>query len=300
MYLVFGSPHDPCCTGVLASLQTSGRYARIIENPFAHPARCSWRLDGPTPSSEWAFGDESAEDIEGVLVRSGAWIDPTGWQPDDFAYVHAETHAALLAWLTSLPCPVINRPVAASWYRPQVPLVAWRPALRRAGLDTPTTLITNSGPSIRTFRDRLAGDGAAGAVYAPLTSEARYLVSTDAEWSGLAAFAERAPISLTYPHGDPVLACVIGQTVVWNGDPPADARALEQPLTRFAREASLQCVEIAMAPTTEGPRVVEVEPQPRTDHFSPDAQQLIVAALTRALTSAPAVPVSGPPAEVHP
>ena len=299
MYLVFGSPHDPCCAGVLSRLHASGRAARVIENPVASPARCTWRLDGPTPESQWAFGTDSAADIEGVLVRGGAWIDPAGWQPDDFTYMQAETHAALLAWLSSLPCPVVNRPTAASWYRPQLPLAAWRPALHRAGLDTPATLVTNRPESIYAFRDRLATDGVEGAVYAPLTSESQYLVGTNVEWTGLAALAPRAPICLTYPHGHTDLTCVVGDVVVWNSDPPEDASALELSFRRFAREAGLVFVEVAIAPTAHGPTIVSIEPHPQIDRFTICAQELIIAALTRELTSASNGLAVGPLAEAR-
>jgi hypothetical protein len=64
------------------------------------------------------------EEIEGVLIR---WPSVFGKElhhilAEDREYVAAEMTAFLRAWLTSLPCPVLNRPSAASLLGP-----AWRP-----------------------------------------------------------------------------------------------------------------------------------------------------------------------------
>jgi len=87
--------------------------------------------------------------------------------------------AALLAWLWSLPCPVINRYPSALWYRPQMPLLAWQRLLRSCGIPTMETLVTNVESEARDFRRHLARNGVAGAVYGPLTSNARYLLGGD-------------------------------------------------------------------------------------------------------------------------
>ena len=87
----------------------------------------------------------------GVLVRSTGWLDPTGWAPADHAYMQSETQAALLACLTGLSCPVINRASASLWYRPRNPLLGWLPLLRRCGLPAPETILTDD-PA--TFQDR--------------------------------------------------------------------------------------------------------------------------------------------------
>src|SRR5437764_172377 len=58
--------------------------------------------------------------LRGVLVRGRSEpISSDGWEPGDLAYIREEIQAALLAWLQSLPCPVINRFTADLWFRPQ-------------------------------------------------------------------------------------------------------------------------------------------------------------------------------------
>ena len=118
MHLLLGDPQDPCCSSVRTVLEARSYPTQIIANPLAQPGRFSWWLDKGHSFSQLAWDEEPAlrdEDITGVLVRSNGWIDPIGWQPDDLAYMQAETQAALLAWLWSLACPVVNRYPPAIW-----------------------------------------------------------------------------------------------------------------------------------------------------------------------------------------
>jgi hypothetical protein len=218
-------------------------------------------------------------------VRSTGWIDPIGWQPDDLAYMQAETQAALLAWLWSLACPVVNRYPSAIWYRPQVPLLSWQRLLRRCGLPTMETLVTNVEQEARAFGQRLALEGVAGAVYGPLTSDVRYLVTSDEDWSGLAAMQRCAPICLAYPYGAAQLVCVVGEQVVWEGEPSQETAHLEMALRRFATAAGLTLVELAFAPTSEGICVIAVEPHPHFEHFGEAARQQIVDGIVHLLTA---------------
>ena len=288
MHLLLGYPGDPCCLGVRAALEARDHPARIVANPLAHPSHFVWRLDNERSASRLLWGEEPPvldEHITGVLVRSTGWIDPTGWRPDDLAYVQAETQAALLGWLWSLACPVINRYPPAMWYRVTAPLLSWQPLLRRCGLPTVETLITNAEEEARAFGQRLAREGVPGTVYGPLTSEARYLVSGDEEWSGLAAMQGFAPVCLTPPHGETRSVCVVGERVIWEGEPSSEVAMLEPALRRFARTAGLDFVELALAPTSNGVCTVAVEPYPRFERFGETARQQIVEGIVWLLTA---------------
>ena len=287
MFLLVGSADDPCCKRVNIALQAHGCATRIVENPLAHPARFSWRLNGERSASELVWDQAQAldEPIEGVLVRGAGWVDPAGWQAGDLAYMQAETQAALLAWLWSLSCVVVNRYTAALWYRSQLPVASWRPLLRRCGLSTPTTVVTNVDDEARAFGRHLAANGVPGAVYAPLTSDAQYLVGNADDWAGLTAMQRRAPVCLTCPHEQPRLLCVVGDRIVWDGAPPPEAAMLEPALSRFAAEAGLLFVEVAIAATAEGLRVVDINHHPRLDRFGVVAQEQIAGALATLLTA---------------
>jgi hypothetical protein len=86
----------------------------IIRNPFADPTFFSWRLDNEQSTSRLSWtGEEplTGDRISGVFVRGPAWIDAAGWQPDDLAYMLAETQAAfvggcgawIVRWSTAIP-----------------------------------------------------------------------------------------------------------------------------------------------------------------------------------------------------
>ena len=287
MHLLLGHSWDSCCAGVFARLEARGLAARIVPAPLTPPARLVWRLDAAGLASRLNWDDQEAE-LAGVLVRGTGWLDPAGWDPADHAYMQAEMLAATLAWLTGLPCPVVNRPSAALWYRGRASLMTWRTLLRRCGLPVPEQLVTNDPAEARSFGHRLAALGVAGAVYTPLTGEAGYLVATDAGWQGLAALQARAPVCLSEPHGAPRPACIIGGQIVWDCDPPPEARALEPRLRRLAAEAGLDFLEVAVAPLRRGLAVVRVDAMPMLEHFAPPAQNRILDALTALLAPATA------------
>ena len=250
----------------------------VVASPLAPPARFAWRLDDDGVTSRLEHGDDRSE-IDGVLVRGTAWLDPTGWAPEDHAYMQAEMLAATLAWLAGLPCPVINRPSAALWYRGRASLLTWRPILRRCGLRVPEQVLTNDPAAARAFGHRLEGDGLAGAVYSPLTSDANYLVATDAAWQSLADLQEQAPVCVIEPHGATLPACIVGGKVLWDHEPTPETRALEARLIHLAASTGLDFLEIVTAPLRSGPGVVMVEPMPVLEHFTAATQGRILDAL---------------------
>jgi hypothetical protein len=112
VHLLLGDSGDPFRLSVCAALEARSCPTRIVSNPLVHPSRLAWRLDNAQSASQLAWEEEPAipdDQIAGVLLRNTGWIDPAGWEPDDLAYMHAETQAALLAWLWSLTCPVVDR-----------------------------------------------------------------------------------------------------------------------------------------------------------------------------------------------
>jgi hypothetical protein len=289
VHLVVGQAGDTCCEGVLARLASRGLPARIVASPLAPPARFAWHLNDDGLTSQLDV-DNDGTDIAGVLVRATAWLDPAGWAPEDYAYMQAEILAATLAWLTGLRCPVINRPSAAIWYRGRASLLDWTPILRRCGLLVPDQVITNDPAEAHAFGRRLADDGISGAVYAPLTSEATYLVATDAAWQGLADLQERSPVRLSEPHGPTSPACIVGGQIFWDYDPPPETRALEPHLGGLAAATGLDFLEVVIAPLRGGLGVVMVEPMPVLEHFAAATRNRILDALTALLAPVTATP----------
>jgi len=290
LHLLLGDPGDACCQRVRSALEVLGCSSQVIANPLAHPSRLSWWLETERSRSTLTSNGQKPlrdEEIDGVLVLGAGWIDPSGWRPDDLTYMQSETHAALLAWLWSLQCPVVNRYPPAIWYRPQAPLLSWHGLLQRSGLQTLRTLVTNVADEARAFGRLLAADGPDGVVYGALTSEARYLVTSEDDWRRLAALQRVTPVCLSAPHGEAQRICVVGDRVVWDGDPAPKTIGLEPALREFATTAGLACVELALAPTAQGVCVVAVETQPRLEHFGDCARKDIVGGLAELLTAKP-------------
>jgi hypothetical protein len=282
MHLLLGHSKDPCCAGVFNRLKARGLPVRIVAAPLAPPAQLTWRLDAAGLASS-LYPDAPDTGIAGVLVRDTGWLEPDGWDAADHAYMQAELRAVTLAWLAGLACPVINRPDATLWYRAGAPLLTWRALLRRSGLPLPEVVVTSDPAEARAFRGRLATGGVAGAVYAPLTEAAWYLLADDDAWERLATLQARAPVCLAEPHGATTLACIVGNAVIWDRAPPPEAVALEPALSRFAAAAHLTFVEIALAPVRRGLAVVLVDTLPRLEHFASTARARIIDALVALL-----------------
>jgi len=273
---------------IRVALESRNYLTRLIANPLAQPSRFAWLLDNEQSTSQLIWDEQPpllSDEITGVFVRSAAWIDPIGWQPDDLAYMQSETQAALLAWLWSLACPVVNRYPAAIWYRPKTPLLNWQRLLRRCGLPTLETLVTNVEDEAAAFGKRLALEGVAGAVYGPLNSDLRYLVTDEDDWNGLAAMQQRTPVCLTYPHGAAQFVCIAGEQAVWEGEPRSEITELEPALQCFASAAGLNFVEFALASTSQGTSVIAVEPYPYFEHFGEAARRKIVEGIVQFLTT---------------
>ncbi len=286
MHLVLSQYQDACCAGVLARLDARGLPSRRVATPLEPPARLSWRLDAQGLATQLTLDDGAPVTVDSVFVRHTPWLDPSGWAPADHAYMQSEMQAALLAWLAGLPCPVVNRPSAAQWYRWANPMLGWHGALRRSGLAAPETIVTDDGEAARAFLAALDAAGVPGAVCTSLAREGAWLVG-QAEWGSLPAVQRRTPVCLVEPHGAPRSACIVGRDVIWDGAPSREEAALRPGLLRLADEAGLDFLEVAVAPVRRGPAVVLVEPRPRLEHFTDATQAAILDALAD-LLAAPA------------
>src|SRR5215831_11487759 len=112
MYLLLGDAADPCCANVRAVLESRSLSVNIVANPFLHPSRFTWRLDNKCSVSHLRWDEinlAADKGIDGVLVRNVGWADFDGWEGKNISYIRSEILAALLGWLWSLPCPVVNR-----------------------------------------------------------------------------------------------------------------------------------------------------------------------------------------------
>jgi hypothetical protein len=77
-----------------------------------------------------------AADITAVLTRRPSVLpeELSRIHPDDRAYVAAETNAFLVAWLSALPCVVVNRPTTTSLCGPLWDTLHWKHTALRIDL----------------------------------------------------------------------------------------------------------------------------------------------------------------------
>jgi hypothetical protein len=100
-------------------LQSGGYAARVLEDFFDYSAKVAWSLDSERQSSLMSPADGVAirdQEIRGVLVRKPRFDRRDGWSAKDASYRHAEKEAAMLGWIWSLSCLVINRYSPELWF----------------------------------------------------------------------------------------------------------------------------------------------------------------------------------------
>lgn len=275
MFMLIGQPDDACLRAVEAVLRERGHTAAIISSPFARPARSTWSIPA-SPAFNTTLRAGAPVEIEGVLCRgigeaAAPAPDAPGWTADDLAYMRAEADAALLGWLTGLPCRVVDRVPAWLWYNTRPALHGWSGTLAAAGL-APLDAVTTADPAAITAL--LEGPGTA---WMPLTGfGARYPVGPVA-LPELIETARLTPVHLSTAHHGAWRACVLGaQHIVWDDATPAPAQALDPLLRRFAASAGLDAVELVVTAAPPGEaRTIDLAARPRFDIFGPAAQASI-------------------------
>ena len=286
MFILLGTPEDPCLAAVGRALADRSRETLVIRDPFMDPAGTAWRFDGGGSDTVVTIGG-SAIAVEGVLAARRAarpFEKSEQWTQQDLLYNHAEAEAALLGWLWGLPCPVIDRLPAWLWYGIRRPILAWGPLLRQHGLAPLASVVTGYADELSRFMQ-----GEAGAALEQIAGTGvRHLVQpSDAQH--VAETAPMAPVRLTELHEGGWRACVTGPHVVWDDGTPDEARHLSSRLAAFAAAANLAFVEFVIA-SGETPRTVDIEHRPRFELFGSAAQNAIADGVAEALVSGSGVP----------
>ena len=282
MHLLLGGQNDECLIALSETLRASGSDVEILTGAFAQSARLSWAFDSSRSRTRLVLAGGrrlNADDIEGVMVRRSGGVERVGWSAEDYSFVEAEHQAALLGWLWSLRCPVVNRLPAAVWFHGRLPLVFWKPALRLSGLSLIDCLLSNTEHDLRAFRRQHAG-----AVYTPLTGDGHYELGDDDSWEQLADLHGRFPVYVTAPDTEVRFACVVGQEIIWATATRPAARNFEPALLQFAAVVGMNFFEIGVMQTTDGPRVAAVDPEPRLARYGVESQIKIIERLADLLS----------------
>lgn len=123
MVVILASQHDSGARS-LAKCWAGHDAALLSPRDLSRPG---WRHDLRWPQEGTAVIDGqrvAVREIEGVLTRWPAVFPQELLHilPEERSYVASEMTAFLRSWLTRLPCPIVNRPTAASLLGP-----SWRP-----------------------------------------------------------------------------------------------------------------------------------------------------------------------------
>jgi hypothetical protein len=203
------------------------------------------------------------------------------WEPEDMPYLDEEAHAALFGWLWSLDCPVVNRCPPALWFCPGAPVHFWQRVFECSGLQAADFLLTNVAEERQVFDAAVGGQSLA----MPLTYAARQLPSlSDAIDKDI--LLDLMPLHLMQGGAELRRVCVIGSHVIWDGPASSGAELLESSLKQCSALSGLTFLELTIASSAAGARVVAVDPHPGLESFGAAAQQEIVALVVEQLTGA--------------
>jgi hypothetical protein len=166
MIVVVASAYDTAARSV-AARWGSRRAAMLTAEDLCRPG---WSLRIPAGGANTSvIGDRVVPnaEIEGVLTLRPCVFSAElrSIRPADRQYVSAEVNAFLLAWLTSLHCPVVNRPSATSLSGPNWRHEQW--AMTAASLGIPVRRETRDESALEMIA---AGDRCFGSEDATLTT----------------------------------------------------------------------------------------------------------------------------------
>lgn len=133
---VLGSSLDPSATVLVEAWSAAGAVLLSAEDL----SRPGWAFRVAEPDAGVAvIGGERVpvSEIQAVVTRRPAVLaqELTAIEPTDRAYLAAEMNAFLVAWLSALPCPVLNRPTPRSLSGPAWTALHWAAAAAEVGVD---------------------------------------------------------------------------------------------------------------------------------------------------------------------
>lgn len=159
MLLVLAYRYDVAARALVQRWRAAGEQAALLT--CADFARPGWRYVAGNPAAGYADVDGqvlATSAIRAVITRMPAVgeAELAHVHEDDRVYAAAEIQAFLLAWLSSLECPVLNRPSPSNLAGPWWTLAQWVNRARRLGLAarpvTQRVVFVADGPAVHERR----------------------------------------------------------------------------------------------------------------------------------------------------
>jgi hypothetical protein len=281
VYLILGQPPLSLAESIQTGFNAMGAEIVWISD-FASEVELVWWLGTSSSTFELQLKNGRKLDEEQVLgVLAVAPYKGDISEIKEKEYFRAEKRAALLAWLWSLRCPVVNRIPPMFWISPHVPLTFWHPALRRCGLPVVDSILSNLPSELEKFVSESSGE----CDYVPLSIKELYRVATPADFEGLTKLAKFCPINLTQYSPHIYSACVVNRKVFWNQSVSPILTSLQDRLTQLGVVTGLPFLEIGVLVIDGAPRIRSISPFPKLDLFRPDTCGVITKALLSLLRS---------------
>jgi hypothetical protein len=138
LFCLIGDKEDSFCSDLRHELRKHGCTV-LLYDPFLNGgSKLQWRLDGGDSSSNLWLEDltkVSESDIAGAVLRKRLIPPGSLAATENETYANSEQSLALLSWIWSLRCPVINRYPPEFWFEPTESLDFWFGRLERFGLE---------------------------------------------------------------------------------------------------------------------------------------------------------------------
>ena len=288
--LIIGREEDPCCAYVRNKLAAQGKRALFLPEDKLFPGmKFDWIVDQGSDYGSVEFGEFRVEfdQIESVLARFyGVPFSADKFSTSDGQYVSAEWHAQVLAWMSAMPCKVVNRVSPELWYKTSLSISdihAFLPCLK---LPTPRMLTTTDTAAAKEFFDSCNRD----VIYSPLTQLTPYPVQDDLTLEKISRLAGTLPLQLTErTHGERVDVFMIDGTALTFKDgaeyfTPLCAQ-VRADCRKIAEGLGLAFCRISITLDQSGEACYDrIERMPHLYDLHPDAIEKIATCLVESLT----------------
>jgi hypothetical protein len=136
MFVVLAYAHDAGARALVQRWCADGEDAALLT--CVDLSRPGWRYTGGVAHGQAVIDGQliATREVRAVITRIPAVSEAelANVHEDDRRYAAAEMQAFLLAWLTSLECPVLNRPTPSNLGGPSWSVAQWVQTARRLGL----------------------------------------------------------------------------------------------------------------------------------------------------------------------
>lgn len=211
--LILANEYDYCSYAIYEILKDEKKNVLLIpERDFVSKTSFKWKFNNSF-SGHLQYGSSflNFSELSGLLMRYvGSWQQSKDVVAEDIVYVASERRAAFLAWLQSLLCPVVNRPLPQTTVGEHPSSFDLFEIINQTGLKTHRTLITNNYQEALDFH-KICGNKT---IYSPLSVSSKYLLSDD-DIEKIKPIIKVLPVSLyDQLEGEKIELFIIGQKIL--------------------------------------------------------------------------------------